>query len=479
MACITLVEDWSLHICIASALLILVTLCACQPSESASPRPAAAGSEAIRPAAENRFYWSYRGAPLVLLGGSKEDNLFQVTDLEAQLDSLVAAGGNYVRNTMSSRDSGNAWPFQQSETGPYDLSQLNDEYYQRFERLLQAAYERDVVVQLELWDRFDYAREPWQENPFRPANNINYDTQESGLANDYSEHPASNENPFFRSIPAEDENQVVLPYQQARIDRLLDIALTYPNVLYVIDNETDANAHWPQYWARFVKNRAAEAGVRVYVTEMWDAWDLKDPQHRLTLDHPERYDFADVSQNNHNEGQAHWENLQWVRRYVRNSPRPLNNVKVYGANTGEYGTTRDGIERFWRSLFGGAASVRFHRPASGLGLSRPAWHHVRSARTLAQAFDFWRAQPDTASAQLTRRAPDEAYLSRIPDEAYAVYFTDGGSVQLDLSEVSGAFQLRWLKAADASWHEAAPVEGRRRVPLAPPSDKHWIALLQR
>lgn len=432
----------------------------------------------IRPAQGTPSYWSYDGKPLLLLGGSKEDNLFQISDLESHLERLAGVGGNYVRNTMSSRDSENVWPFHQLEDGRYDLTRLNDEYYHRFERLLSEAYERDIIVQLELWDRFDYAREPWQENPFRPANNVNYSPEGSGLSNHYSKHPATNENPFFRSIPAENDNRVLISYQRARIDSLLHISLQYPNVLYVMDNETDANPAWPRYWANFVKNRAAEEGRRVYVTEMWDAWNLRDPQHRLTLDSPEVYDFADVSQNNHNADQEHWDNLQWVRRYVHSRPRPLNNVKIYGADTGEYGTTRDGIERFWRSLFGGAASARFHRPESGIGLSKPAQNHLRSARALADTFDVIQAQPDTASTHLLRRNPDEAYLTHIRGEAYAVYFPDGGSVELDLSGIEGAFRLQWLEAATGNWSNSTQVEGSQTITLDPPSDGHWIALLR-
>ncbi|MCA9442678.1 MAG: hypothetical protein KC964_17880, partial [Candidatus Omnitrophica bacterium] len=37
---------------------------------------------------ENPRYWEYEGAPVVLIGGSVEDNLFQIPDLEGQLDLL-------------------------------------------------------------------------------------------------------------------------------------------------------------------------------------------------------------------------------------------------------------------------------------------------------------------------------------------------------------------------------------------------------
>jgi hypothetical protein len=437
------------------------------------------GGGQIQPYDDNPRYWQFEGDPVFLRGGSKEDNLFQISNLEQHLDQLASLGGNYIRNTMSSRDDGNIWPFYRQADGTYDLERLNDEYYERLERLLELTSERGIIVQIELWDRFDYAREPWLENPFRPANNVNYTVEESGLEDEYPRHPANNDNPFFRSVPAQDDNQRILRYQRAHIDSLLDISLEYPNVLYCMDNETDANPDWGIYWSNFVKQKAQEMGVEVQTTEMWDAWDLKDDQHKLTLDHPEQYSFVDISQNNHNTNQEHWDNLQWARNYTAERPRPLNHVKIYGADTGTYGTTRDGVERFWRSILGGGASVRFHRPESGIGLGETARAHVQSAGMLLAEFDLFRARPDTESDLLSDRAPDEAYLSFIPEEQYALYFTDGGSVQVDLSGTSGSFSVRWLDAEASSWQKGQVVEGGRNIELSAPGDGHWLVILTR
>ena len=72
---------------------------------------------ALQPWKENPWYWSYCGEPVLLLGGSDDDNLFQwrQEDLINQLDRLAAAGGNVIRNTMSdSKDRGfEIYPFQQ------------------------------------------------------------------------------------------------------------------------------------------------------------------------------------------------------------------------------------------------------------------------------------------------------------------------------------------------------------------------------
>ena len=455
--------------CCATALL----LTSCHPHLFAQQR------DRLRPYDDNPRYWQYEREPVLLRGGSREDNLFQISDLEAHLDQLASVGGNYVRNTMSSRDEGNLWPFHRRADGRYDLERLNEEYFDRFEELLRLSRERDIIVQIELWDRFDFARAPWQDNPYRPANNVNYTPEESGLANAYPKHPGSNNNPFFRSVPAQNGNRLLLTYQQKQVDRLLDIALEYPNVLYVMDNETSANADWGAYWARYVEQRANEAGVRVQTTEMWDAWDLKDEQHRRTLDHPDLYEFADVSQNNHNENQQHWDNLQWVRTYTAEAPRPLNNVKIYGADTGEYGTTRDALERFWRSILGGSASVRFHRPASGIGLSATATAHLQSVEHFLARFDLLAARPDADSQLLSDRSPDEAYLSYVPGQQYAVYFPDGGTVQLNLRGAPSTYRVRWLNPATSRWHSSSVVQGERRVPLKTPGDGHWIVVLRK
>ena len=64
-----------------------------------------AAESGLQPWEKNPWYWSYHGEPVLLLGGSDDDNLFQwqENDLPGQLDRMAAAGGNLIRNTMSSR----------------------------------------------------------------------------------------------------------------------------------------------------------------------------------------------------------------------------------------------------------------------------------------------------------------------------------------------------------------------------------------
>jgi hypothetical protein len=80
-----------------------------------------ANTERVRPWPQDPRYWQYKGRPVLLLGGSREDNLFQIPDLEPHLDLLASVGGNFVRNTMSDRDAGNVYPHAELPDGRYDL----------------------------------------------------------------------------------------------------------------------------------------------------------------------------------------------------------------------------------------------------------------------------------------------------------------------------------------------------------------------
>ncbi len=107
----------------------------------------------------------------------------------------------------------------------------------------------------------------------------------------------------------------------------------------------------------------------------------------------------------------------------------------------------DGTRELWRNVFGGPASSRFHRVSnpenpSGLGLSSLARTHLRAARSLSEEMDVFRAAP--RRELLARRSPDEAYVMGSGRLEYAIYFPDGGSVELELTMASEQLSMRWL-----------------------------------
>ena len=436
----------------------------------------------IQPYQENSYYWQYNGEPVILLGGTDDDNLFQIPNLKEHLEELREAGGNYIRNTMSDRRAGGfeEYPFQKTPDGTYDLDQWNEDYWQRFENMLRLTSEMDIIVQIEVWDRFDYSRENWPPHPYNPANNINYNYEDSGFQPEYPEHPGANEQPFFFTTPGQQDNKTVLQYQQKFVNKLLDHALKYPNVLYCIDNETSGEEEWAIYWAAFIRDRAESENKTINITEMWDDWDMTAEEHRRTLDYPERFDFVDVSQNNHQTDETHWQNFLWVRNYIEDQPRPMNSVKIYGADGGRHGGDNiDAVEKFWRLIFAGSASARFHRPESGIGLSSLSKTQLQSARKFVEEFDIFRAKPDAEHQYLSNREEDEAYLTRIEGDQYALFFTNGGDVNLHLPKGDESWQIRWLDISKSDWTENQSASSQNSVRLSAPGDGLWIAHIQK
>lgn len=435
----------------------------------------------IRPYAKNPYYWQYHGEPVLLLGGSDDDNLFQWPELEAQLDAIAAAGGNFIRNTMSDRpDQGfEVYPYREVGEGKYDLDAWNEVYWERFEAMLRGTHAREIFVQIEVWDRFDLTDSKglgnWQRHPYNPRNNVNYTYEASGFAKRYPDHPGQNRQPFYFSTPEQRDNRLVLEYQRRFVAKMLSHSLKYDHVLYCMDNETSAEEAWGAYWAAFIREAAEGAGREVCVTEMWDDWKLDGPHHRRTLDHPERYDFVDVSQNTHQTGQRNWDAFLWVREYVASKPRPINTVKTYGADGGRFGDSRDGVARWWRHLLGGAAAVRFHRPDAGIGLSEAAEASIRAAREVESSVKLWDVVP--RNDLLSGREADEAYVAAAPGRAYVVYFPAEGAVTLELAE--GEYGERWISAAGDARRDGDMRRGGEKVELAAPDAGGWVVVLRR
>ena len=424
-------------------------------------------------------YWEYNGQPVLLLGGSDQDNLFQMPDLEQQLDRLAAVGGNYVRNTMASNDSGNVWAFHlDPESGLYDLDEWNPQYWDSFQALLELSSQRDIVVQVEIWATFDFYRDNWELNPFNPKNNISYTVERTKLPLEVPTHPIYCDNPFFWSVPSHQNNMPVLHYQQRFVDKLLSISLEYNNVLYCIDNETSVTSEWGKFWSEYIQKRAKEKFKTVHVTEMWDPWDLDHISHRETFDHPEIYSFVEISQNNHQLGEKQWTNgLKQIEKLrLAGNLRPVNNVKTYGNDLGTHGGgTQNGIQSFIRSTLFGSAAVRFHRPPSGLGLGDTALAVIHDMRMATDRIDFFNAKPH--NDLLDQREENEAYCRAVPGKDYLVYFPDAGEVELDVSGSGSELELAQLEIMTGNWIVERRVPDGNKLSLESPG-KHFIFVIQ-
>ena len=461
----------------------------------------------IKEYVDNAFYWSYNGVPTLLLGGTKEDNIFQIDDIESHLKLLQSVGGNYIRCTLSSRDEGNAKPYLKNDQGYYDLNMPNPVYWDKLEKLFELSTRLDIIVQVEIWATYDFywGEMRWADNPFNPKVNINYNAEQSRLPDSIA-HPAQSKvNPFFESVPELANNTFLLPYQQAFVDKVLEISLNYDNILYCIDNETNAHYSWGQYWAKYLKDKATEKGKTIFITEMWDNWDPTNGAVKgAKLQHPDlggwyaeytnpdlhhnsnytfsiqdtiSYNFVDIANHNAQDGQVHYNTGYWTWKTIKKSGkiRPINNVKIYGADVSQLwsGSVKEGQQRFWRNIFAGHASARFHRPSAGIGLNDLAQANIKSMRTLTDEVDLFSMAP--SNRLLGDRAANEAYCLANDQGEYLVYFPDGGVVKLNIPE--GKYLVKGLLIDKTFWMEPKQIE----YPgvFVAPHDEAWAFVIKK
>ncbi|MBD3266895.1 hypothetical protein GF373_09515 [bacterium] len=454
---------------ITSIIYTIGFVCFFMVSFSATKICADSDSDRIRPYEKNNAFWQYKGKPVMLIGGNQDDNTFQIPDLESYLDEIVSVGANYVRNVMSSRDQGNVREFKKLPNGKYDLDQWNDAYWRRLENLLKWSAERDIIVQLTLWDRFDYYRDEWKSSPWNPKNNINYNSAESGLAKSYPEHPAKDTNPFMYV------GNKVMPLQEQWIDKILSYTFPAKNVLYNMANEHqsgDKGREWCEYWAGYVRDKASKDGVAIETTQLYDHQNWES-----VVNQPELYTFvegAKVATQWTPKGEGQYDTaVTLIKATNQVKQRPVNGVKMRGSQHYIHYMS----ERGWRPLLAGFAALSWHREGQwgGLGFNATAQGNIKAMKKFTDIVIPWESEP--RQDLLTDRENDEAYIRAIPGRAYGIYFVNGGSVGLNLKDQEGVFQLRWMKVNQGEWEKEVTIQGGKIVTINPPGKGGWAAVV--
>lgn len=482
------------------------------------------GNSAIGRIAVDGRYWQYDGQRVLLLGGwnhghnpfidhdtdNDKDNqgVSTVAQVTGEMDDLAGAGGNYLRCVL---DPGMAaaiqgFDFCARSGAEYDLNKMTGPFWERLEMFIAEAKKRDIIVQLEVWDRFDLIDGSWGSwpgSPWNPKNNVNYTAESSGLATSYSSFAT---HPFLEGIPGHPKYEsasksgkqkydLVRGFQDKFIDKLLSITLRYDNVLYCMNNETHADPAWGQYWMSFIEAKASARGKSVSTTDMFD--DVYNAQNSRGLTYQlanrDKYDYVDVSQaNSRHADEKHWNAVKWIADAAGKTDPPylLHMTKIYGNDLAldskpwsrfAPGDSDNAIEEWWRDLIAGVAGVRFHRPTSGMGLSAEAKNCISATRKIESKVRFW--DVEARLDLLTDRQSDEAYLAADPGKAYILYFTKngGGSVGLQLNSYPNTkFELRWVNVGTGDWGPMQTLTGGSTVTIdRPDGSSHWAAAIYR
>jgi hypothetical protein len=317
-------------------------------------------------------------------------------------------------------------PWVKLDNGRYDLERFEPEWERRLKDYLELALDLRIIVSLEIWDDWSVSRgvggawDPgpegaWNAHPFNPRNNINYDNKV--LPDTTTECNAA----FYRSIPSQLNNTVVLDLQKHYVDHLLGIVSHYPNVLINISNESRANLEWSRFWAAYIRQRIPSMmiGEMPSTNRKDGGGECETLFNPMTLSTDPLYDYVDISQavSGHEfGGDAERQALEGSRR-----------IAAYRAAMKEAGTERPmivskdytrgpegGAIVAWSRFVGGVASARFHRPAGSDPESLIIFQHEMAGilgKFIARV-PFWNMHPRHDSAT---QLPDGAGVNILSD----------------------------------------------------------------
>ena len=438
------------------------------------------------------MYWKYNGKKILLLGGMAygEPHLTPKAELLRELDKLKAAGGNYMRMTMVSvydktRVQG-MYPFVKRSDGKFDLNQLNPTFWNYVKILFEETQKREMIVQVELWDQWEFYKGNYDETYWNPKNNINYSSSATGIESSLPDKPYEITPAFFYAY--RDRNKaVVLKYQRAFIQKLLQVAKPFNNIIYEIGNESLEPQGWNDYWAKYIKSNA---GKKVYVTDQREDYS-SDGNLTYVLKHPVMYNFIDVSQVGMKHittdyHQKHYNDFINVRNKILASgiKRPMNNIKGYkwvrSWGDAYKGGESVSINRLWHGIFAGLAGFAFHPSyyeadsRSGSAMMPNVLRNIKSMRMLEESVDIMRMSP--SNHLLNGRSADEAYALASVSQ-YVVYFTGKADRTVTLKRSSSkSIKLVWLNPDTGKLGSPITVTGRVITLPAPGFGRH-VAIL--
>src|SRR4051794_12990408 len=147
-------------------------------------------AEPLRLLPDNPHYFLFQGKPAVLISSGEHYGavLNRSFDYRKYLDTLAADNLNLTRtftgmyrevpgesfgiarNTLAPEEADFVQPFLRTGQQRYDLSQWNDEYFQRWRDFLSYAGQRGIVVEVTLFTTY-YNDKHWSMSPLNAANN--------------------------------------------------------------------------------------------------------------------------------------------------------------------------------------------------------------------------------------------------------------------------------------------------------------------
>lgn len=451
-----------------------------EPTQLAATALTASGP--LRVSQSNPRYFEDAAGTIVYLTGSHTWSNLQdnggsdpppAFDYPAYLDFLEANNHNFFRLwsweqsrwTLETTDN-NYWfyPLPYQRTGPgtaldgkprFDLSQLNQAYFDRLRERVMAANERGIYVAIVLFDGWSVADDkggyaennPWLGHPYNAANNVN------GINGDANGDDSGVE-------VHELGNTAVTAFQEAYVRKVIDTVNDLDNVLFEISNESHGDSQaWQYHMINFIKVYEATLPQQhpVGMTVEWPNGDnnklFASPADWISpngdINNPTTVDGSKVILLDSDHLCGICGDRQWVWKSFTQGHNPIFMDGYDGAGYGVGGV--------------------------GFNFDDPTWVSLREnlgfAREYARRMDLasMEPRPDLASS----------HYALASDKEFLVYLPSGGSVRVDLTAVSDTFDVEWFNPQTGELFTGATVQGNGLRNLAAPFNGDAVLYLCR
>lgn len=395
-------------------------------------------------------------------------------DWDRHLDWLEAHGHNFVRlwrvehtkwnncfgdpaNPRETTVGFHPWP----RTGPgtahgggprFDLSQLDQAYFDRLRERIAAANERGIYIAVMLfegwWLHSVDATWKWTGHPFHADNNVN------GIDGD-----ADGDGEGREIVTLAATNADILEIQETYVRKVVETVNDLPNVLYEIANEAGAwSRQWQYHMIRFVKGLQPVGQKR-----------------------PVGMTYPHLGGNNSYvfKSPADWVS-PWAHRYMTDPP-PATGNKVIVSDTdhhcgicGPTDAVRADASFAWRSFMRGLNPI--YMDVIDEEVHDPMRAPIREA--MGQTLR-WSKRIDLAASRPRGHLASTGYALSAGRRQYLVYQPKSRRFRVDLRKAQGRYRVEWFRPAVNRSKLGKPVRGGAWRRFSPPFKGPAVLFLRR
>ena len=447
------------------------------PFTDTSAATIASGPLRINPN-NSRYFMDSSGRAILLTGSHTWSNLVDngggypppAFDYGGYLDFLQANNHNFFRLwaweqtrwTAETSDNSywfNPWAYVRSQTccamdgqAKFDLTQLNQAYFDRMRQRVIAAGNRGIYVSIMLFDGWSVdpkdpsvgggQNNPWKGHPYNPSNNIN------GIDGDTNNDDKGTE---IHTLSGSYITSKITPLQEAYVRKVIDTVNDLDNVLYEVCNECGLDSKdWQSHMVNYIHTYEQS----------------KPKQHPVGIN--------DVGDANLFSSPADWVSPSGSS-YLDNPPID-NHGKVVMSDTDHICGVCGDRAWVWKTFMRGHNPI-FMDPYDGAGygvggagfvFNDPRWVSARANMgyilTYANRINLPAMTPrqDLCSTGYCLANPIATGAE------YLVYLPSGGSVNVNLTGTQGTLSVEWFNPATGATSLGGTVSGGATRTLTAP-----------